>query len=161
MNQDVLEERTRGEFGAHVYRSLADLPSSQRFSGEQLEVIYGMAYAHVVQKQYRQALPIFSFLAQYGPTRKHYWAGMALCLNMIGRHEEAESIYGLNDLLFPASPDSALHMAECQIAAGKLAQAHETLTAVLRRAQSDASHDSLCQRARALMKLTGSMAAAA
>lgn len=161
MNQDDLEERTRGEFGAHVYRSLADLPSSQRFSGEQLEVIYGMAYAHVVQKQYRQALPIFSFLAQYGPTRKHYWAGMALCLNMIGRHEEAESIYGLNDLLFPASPDSALHMAECQIAAGKLAQAHETLTAVLRRAQSDASHGSLCQRAQALMKLTGSMAAAA
>ena len=159
MNQDDREEQT-GESSGPMCQSLAGLPSSQRFSGEQLEVIYGMAYAHVVQKQYRQALPIFSFLAQYGPTRKHYWAGMALCLNMIGRHEEAESIYGLNDLLFPASPDSALHMAECQISAGRVEQARDTWPPSCDARGAMPRMTPLPARA-GLMKLTGSMAAAA
>ncbi|MFY0478480.1 SycD/LcrH family type III secretion system chaperone [Achromobacter marplatensis] len=143
-----------------LYAALAALPSSQRFSSAQLEVIYGLAYAHVVQKKYEQALPVFAFLAQYGPTRKHYWAGMALCLNMAGRHEEAASIYTLNSMLFPDSPDSTLHVAECQIAAGMCDQAQITLNQVLQESQASPDHAEIGRRAQALMKLAAAPMAA-
>lgn len=146
--------------GEELYTALGALPSSQRFTSEQLEVIYGMAYAHVVQKQYEPALAVFAFLAQYGPTRKHYWAGMALCLNMTGRHEEAASIYSLNAMLFPDSPDSTLHVAECQIAAGLCDDAQTTLGLVIRHVDAWPEFAELGKRASALLKLTTLPAAA-
>lgn len=140
----------RSAFGQKLFDDLNGLPSSKRLTAEQLEVIYSLAYAHVVQQQYAQALPLFTFLSQYGPTRKHYLSGLALCLRMLSRFDEAVNMYSLVLVLFPDSLESALHVAECQIGQGDLTQARISLTQLV--AATDDNLD-LQNRARALLDL--------
>lgn len=113
--------------GRQLFAQLEALPGSKRLKPEQLEVIYSLAYAHVVQNQHAQALPIFAFLAQYGPTRRHYLAGLALCLHAAGRFDEAVNIHSLALVLFPGHLEPALHMAESLAAMGDLDAARGTL----------------------------------
>lgn len=143
---------SRDDFGQQLFDGLQALPSSSRLTPEQLEVIYALAYTHVVQKQYAQALPVFSFLSQYGPTRKHYLSGLGLCLHMVGRHEEAINIYSVVILLFPDSFDAALHVAEAQIA---LEQFDDALVSLRRVAESDQAPAELRTRAATLVGMIG------
>jgi len=149
----------RSPFGQQLYDGLQALPSSSRLSAEQLEVIYALAYAHVTQGQYAQALPVFAILATYGPTRRHYIAGLALCLEMCERYEEAINMYSLLTVLFPGSPEPALQVAECQLMLGRTAEAAEELDRVLRSiAESGGRYDALRPRAQVLRDLAGKRA---
>lgn len=150
----------RSAFGQALYEGLAALPGSQRLTAEQLEVIYALAYAHVAQGQYAQALPLFAFLSQYGPTRKHYLSGLALSLQMTERFEEAICIHSLVGTLFPGSPDSALRVAECQLALGNLDAARAELRNVAEFAAASGQHEQDGARARALLDLTAREASA-
>jgi len=146
----------RGEFGQKLYDGLQALPSSSRLTNEQLEVIYALAYAHVIQGQYAQALPVFALLATYGPTRKHYIAGLALCLQMCERYEEAVSMYSLMTTLFPGSPEAALQAAECLLMLGRTEEARQELDRVLRCiAEAGGQYDAWKPRAQVLMGLVG------
>ena len=145
---------SRSAFGQQLYDGLAALPASQRLTADQLEVIYAMAYAHVAQAQYAQALPLFAFLSQYGPTRKHYLAGLALCLQMQARYEEAIRIHSLG-VLFPLAPEATLRVAECQLALGQAEAARESLQLVAAAAQDDDAYAQLGARAASLLVLTG------
>jgi len=140
----------RSQFGQKLFDDLNGLPSSKRLTAEQLEVIYSLAYAHTVQQQYAQALPLFTFLCQYGPTRKHYLTGLALSLRMLSRFDEAINMYSLVLVLFPDSLDAALHIAECQIGQGDVEQARLSLDQLV--AATDDNLD-LQNRARALLDL--------
>ena len=140
----------RSSFGQKLYDGLDGLPSSKRLTAEQLEVIYSLAYAHVVQQQYAQALPMFTFLSQYGPTRKHYLSGLALCLRMQSRFDEAINMYSLVLVLFPDSLDAALHIAESQIGQGELGQARISLSQLIEATEDDPD---LQIRARSLLDL--------
>lgn len=142
----------RSPLGQQVYDGLAGLPSARRFTSEQLEVIYGLAYAHVAQGQYAQALPIFAFLSQYGPTRGHYLHGLALCLQMAGRYDEALNINALCTTLFPESALPTLRTAECQMAAGRVEEARATLDMLARYAHAGGDAE-IGNRARALLDL--------
>ncbi|MDQ8033441.1 SycD/LcrH family type III secretion system chaperone [Bordetella genomosp. 1] len=141
----------RSAFGQELFDGLAALPGSQRLTSEQLEVIYALAYAHVAQGQYAQALPVFAFLSQYGPTRKHYLAGLALCLQMEARYDEAIRIYSLIGVLFPTAAEATLRVAECQLAQAQLDAARASLELVLASAREDAAHAGLAPRAQALL----------
>ncbi|MFY2645896.1 tetratricopeptide repeat protein [Achromobacter insuavis] len=145
----------RDEFGEALLNGLQALPSNGRLTPEQLEVVYALAYAHVAQEQYAQALPVFAFLAQYGPARKHYLVGLGVCLQMLGRHEEAISIYSLVLTLYPDSLTIALRVAECQLAARQTDEAQRTLRLV---EASDAPAD-VRARAEALLQLSSREAA--
>nr|WP_277404623.1 SycD/LcrH family type III secretion system chaperone [Achromobacter xylosoxidans] len=134
---------------------MAALPGSQRLTVDQLEVIYAMAYAHVAQAQYAQALPLFAFLSQYGPTRKHYLTGLALCLQMQARYEEAIRIHSLIGVLFPLAPEATLRVAECQLALEQSEEARESLLLVVAVARSDDAYAQLGARAASLLALTG------
>lgn len=140
----------RSTFGQKLYDGLDALPSNKRLSAEQLEVIYSLAYAHVVQQQYEQALPLFTFLSQYGPTRKHYLSGLALSLRMVGRYAEAINIYSLVLVLFPDSLEAALHIAESQIGQGERGQARISLSQLV---EASEGNPDLQNRARALLEL--------
>ncbi|NMK47572.1 SycD/LcrH family type III secretion system chaperone [Achromobacter sp. Bel] len=144
----------RSAFGEQLFDGLGALPGSQRFTADQLEVIYALAYAHVTQRQYAQALPMFAFLSQYGPTRKHYLAGLALCLQMQARYDEAIRIYSLIGTLFPVTPEAVLRVAECQLALADVPAAQASLRMVAEYAQADAAHAALGERARSLLALT-------
>ena len=154
----ALTDRTA--FGQALYEGLEALPGSQRLSAEQLEVIYALAYAHVAQGQYAQALPLFAFLSQYGPTRKHYLSGLGLCLQMAERYEEAICIYSLIGTLHPGTPDAALRVAECQLALGDIEAARVELRNVVAFAAASGRQDAAAARAQALLDLTAREATA-
>ncbi|MGB3068105.1 MAG: SycD/LcrH family type III secretion system chaperone [Ottowia sp.] len=133
MTTATTNEMVEDAFDAHAFsadfrKGFETLPASRRFTPEQLEVIYGMAYAHAQQRQWDKALPIFAFLSQYGPTRRHYLAGLAQCMRELGRHEDAKNLYSLMLMLFPDHPEPLLYIAECQIAQGDRATAQTTLS---------------------------------
>lgn len=114
-------------FSADFHEKFDASPVSKRFTSEQLEVIYGLAYAHAQQRQWEKALPIFAFLSQYGPTRRHYLAGLAQCMREVGRLEDAKNLYSLMLMLFPDHLEPLLYIAECQIAMKDFAAAETTL----------------------------------
>jgi len=119
---------TRSSSGQALYEGLENLPSSKRFTSQQLEAIYALGYSHLAQAQYAQALPIFAFLSQYGPTSRHYLYGFALSLQMLGRLDEAISMYSLCSMLFPESLEAIQRIAQCQVSDGRREDACETLT---------------------------------
>lgn len=144
-------------FAADFTAGFEELPASRRFTPEQLEVIYALGYSHVQQQHWPQALSIFAFLSQYGPTRAHYLAGLALSLQMLGRHDEAINIHSLMLVLFPDQLSPMLHVAESQLALGDRAGAVQTLR------QLDAALPAgvmLKERAQALLERLGSTATA-
>ncbi|KGD93694.1 regulatory protein [Achromobacter sp. RTa] len=140
----------RDEFGEALFKGFEGLPSAGRLTAEQLEVVYALAYAHVAQEQYAQALPVFAFLAQYGPTRKHYLVGLGVCLQMLGRSDEAVTIYSLVLTLYPDSWHVALRVAECQMAGQQLDQARRTLELLC----TPGIPEDVRKRAEALLQLT-------
>lgn len=102
-----------------VFEGLEDLPSSKRFTAEQLEAIYALAYAHLAQGQYNQALPLMAFLAQYGPTKRQYLYGLALSLQMLHHLDEAITMYSLCVVLYPDSYEAVQRIAQCHVSAGR------------------------------------------
>lgn len=150
----------RSDFGQAVYDGLEELSSNDRLSASQLEVVYALAYAHVAQHQYAQALSYFAFLTQYGPTRKHYLAGLALCLQMVGRYDEAISIYSLIVALFPDSIDATLRIGECQLAMQDYDHGRDTLAMVLDYASERGGHAEAAARAEALLGMVAKEARA-
>lgn len=134
MSTTAVAERTQQ--GQALYQGLESLPSSRRFTREQLEVIYALGYAHIVQGQHAQALPIMAFLAQYGPTQRHYLYGLALCLQMLERLDEAIGMYSLCALLYPGSFEATQRIAQCQVCARRFDEASETLTVLLHHARA-------------------------
>lgn len=139
-----------------LFSDLQALPASSRLSDAQLEVIYALAYTHVTQGQYAQAMPIFAMLATYGSTRKHYIAGLALCLQHCGRCEEAIITYSFLITLYPDSLEAAVQSAECQLSLGRPDEAAEQLRCVLRSiGELGEGHDAVAQRARVLLGLAG------
>ena len=114
-------------FSAAVHKAIDELPTSNRLNSEQMEVLYGIAYTHVEQNQWGQALPLFSFLHWQMPTRRHYLAGVAKCQRELGLYEEAKYHYAVMLALFPDQLEPSVQLAECQIALGETAEALETL----------------------------------
>lgn len=155
-----IEETARSEFGQRLYDGLAALPGSSRLSAEQLEVIYALAYTHTTQGQYEQALPLYAFLSQYGPTRKHYLTGLAFCLQRVGRHDDAIRIYSLIGTLYPPSIDAALRVAECLLAQEQIEEAHQQLALVVQAAEESGQHPDVLSRAKSLLALTSAGASA-
>jgi len=161
MSRTNTADYQRSPFGQQLYDDLAALPSGKRMTAEQLEVIYALAYAHVTQKQYAQALPVFALLATYGPTRQHYIAGLALCLQMCERYEEAIDMYSLMITLFPGSPEPALQVAECFLMLGRTDEAREELDRVLGCiAEAGGKYDACKPRAQMMRGLVGERRAA-
>ena len=140
-NADIFAEEFRAGF--------EELPCSRRFTPEQLEVLYGLGYAQAQLEQWEKALPIFTFLSQYGPTRQHYLAGLALCLQKLRRYDEAINIYSLMLVLFADRLDPSLRIAECQLAQGLVADAMVTLRQLDKALPDD---DRLKTRTRALLQ---------
>lgn len=129
--ETVVSRVGRSRVGQKLYEDLLALPSKQRVSSGDLEKVYGLAYAHVTQGQFTQALPIFAFLATYSPSSEHYLAGLALCLQMCERYGEAIDMYSLLCMLSPGDPEPALQVAECQLMLGQTAAAAAELDRVV------------------------------
>ncbi|WP_236844248.1 tetratricopeptide repeat protein [Bordetella sp. 02P26C-1] len=119
-----------------LYEGLEELPSSKRFTREQLETIYALAYAHLAQGQYGQALPLLAFLAQYGPTKRQYLYGLALSLQMLNHLDEAIGMYSLCAVLYPDAHEAVQRIAQCHVSAGRPEAARLALNDLLEEARA-------------------------
>jgi type III secretion system low calcium response chaperone LcrH/SycD len=149
--QSSKPERT--EVAQQIFDTLDSLPFSGRLSAYQLETIYALGYSHVSQQHYDRALPVFTFLAQFGPTHKQYLAGLALCLQMVGRHDEAIRIYSIVVVLYPESLEIMLRLAECQLGASQPEAARVTLSALIDDCRPDVGRPDLLRQAETLVAL--------
>ena len=86
--------------------------------------------------------------------RDSYLAGLALCLQMQARYEEAIRIQSLIGVLYPLAPEATLRVAECQLALAQTEAARESLRLVVAAAEADSAYAPLGARAASLLALT-------
>lgn len=146
-----------------VAQQLQALPSNARFSDEELDVVYAMAFHALTQAQYLQALRYFAFLTLYRPTGVDYLAGLALSQQHLHQYTAAIGTNTLLELLYPATAAAAaasLRVAECQLAQEHRDAARLTLElSVTAYAEVAGAAPSLA-RASALLELISNTAAA-
>ena len=99
---------------------------------------------------------MFAFLAQYGPTCRHYLYGLALSLQMLDRFDEAISMYSLCALLHPECCEAIQRVAQCHVQAGRREDACQTLDMLLARAHAS-SNVELERKVQGMLNLMSSM----
>lgn len=150
---DLAAAAPGGTLGRRIRDGLLSLPAASRLTAEQLEGLYGMAHAHMTVGQYESALRYFSVLALYGATRRHYLAGLALCLQMCGRYEEALRIHALSATMYPERPDASIGASECLMALGRLDEARAELEQLAGRLAGASAYKEAQARVAALLDL--------
>ncbi|MFC4160053.1 SycD/LcrH family type III secretion system chaperone [Chitinimonas lacunae] len=132
----------------------AQLPGAQRFSDEDLELVYGIAYNLYRHGRHDDALRYFAMLTSYRPLETRYLLGLGACQQMLRNYEGAIQAYALAAMVRPEAPEPSLHIAECLVAQAQFAEARTTLEALIRLCELS-GQTALEQRARGLLELIG------
>jgi type III secretion system low calcium response chaperone LcrH/SycD len=138
---------------SELKQQLESLPHLQRLTPADAETVYSLAYREYTQARYEQALRYFQLLLVYRPTHKVYLLGAALCLQRLRRYELAMAAYIALRFLDPDEPGHTLALAECQLLCHDHAQARDTFALVIDFCRGHAGHDSVCDRAQAMLQL--------
>lgn len=139
-------------YNDRIDQALEELPSSHRYTSKQLELIYSIGYNFATQNRFEEALPLFAFLTQYGPTTKHYLMGLGLCLQRLERYHDAIQVYSFLGMIEPDQPDATVQVAECYINANMPEEAREALRLVITFAEKNNLQNAVVTRAHALLK---------
>ena len=133
---------------------LEKLPSSKRFSSEELEAVYALARGMYVSGKFEEAIRYFGFLTLYRPTEPKYLLGLAASQQMARQFEVAIQTYSFLTLLDPTDPEPTLHIGECLVFLGEVAQARDSFTMVVAMANvSGGRHEALTARAEGLLQV--------
>jgi type III secretion system low calcium response chaperone LcrH/SycD len=132
---------------------IADLPSSKRFTDEQIEIIYGIGHALYMQGKFDNACGVFQMMLIYRPLDSRILSAFALCCKRLSRFEAAIPAYSAALALDPSNLSLAVHMAECLAALGKREQSLRLLNPLIKLAVLDQSYDALRKRAEMLRDL--------
>lgn len=127
------------------------LPSSGRFTPDQLEVVYRLAFSALAGGRFETALRYFQWLAVYRGSDVRHWRGLAACHQALGQPAQALWPWTLVSLLEPAAVDATLHAGRCQAELGQVAEALHTLGLVCRHAA--ATHPARVQAERLIVRL--------
>ena len=133
--------------------TLATLPSFNRFSDEQIELIYSLGSTHFNQGKLKLALDFFQVLLIYRPLDSRFLFSVGLCLKNLGRYQEAIPAFCAALGLDENPVNSALHLAECLAALGKVNEAESVLNPIIDLSKIDSSYESLSKRAESLKDL--------
>lgn len=134
-------------------RKLEALPHTRKLTDADVEAIYTLAYREFSQARYEEALHHFQLLLVYRPTHKVYLLGAALCLQRLRRYELAMAAYVALRYLDPQQPRHTLALAECQLLAHEHGAARDTLERAIEFCNDNAGHDTVRDRARAMLEL--------
>lgn len=112
-------------------QELESLPSSHRFSAEELETLYGFAYRAYMQGKHEEALSIFQFVVIYAPTRVKYLRALGTASKQCEDYDKAYAVFAFLAVLEPDQPIYTLTVAEIQLLQGQAADAEASLRAVV------------------------------
>lgn len=96
------------------------------------DVMYAMGYTLYQCEQYADAARCFKMLTLCEPVNASYYAALAACQKMVREYDNAMYHYALAYLI-GREPEHSLKVAECQIAAGAIHTAMDTLTTLIGR----------------------------
>lgn len=132
---------------------LSALPSFNRFSDEQVELIFSLGSTHFNQGKISLALDFFQILLIYRPLDPRFLFSVGLCLKNLGRYQEAIAPFCAAMGLDENPINAGLHLAECLAALGKVNEAQSLLNPIIDLSKIDNSYDSLVKRAESLKDL--------
>ncbi len=132
---------------------IANLPSSTRFSDEQIEIIYGIGHSLFVQGKFENACSVFQMMLIYRPLDPRILGAFALCCKRVGHLEAAIPAYSAALVLEPTNLSWAVHMAECLAALGKRDESLKLLEPLIKLAVLDESYNDLRSRAETLRNM--------
>lgn len=129
---------------------IADLPSSKRFTDDQIEIIYGIGYSFFMQGKFDIACSVFQMMLIYRPLDSRILGAFALCCKRLGQFEAAIPSFSAALAFEPTNLSWAVHMAECLAALGKRDQSLTLLEPLIKLAVLDESYNDLRSRAETL-----------
>ena len=129
---------------------ISDLPSSKRFTDEQIEIIYGIGYSFFMQGKFDIACGVFQMMLIYRPLEPRILGAFALCYKRLGQFESAIPSYSAALVLEPTNLTWAVHMAECLAALGQRDESLTLLEPLIKLAVLDESYNELRSRAETL-----------
>lgn len=138
---------------SEVKQNLESAAVNSRFSEDQLEQVYTMAYQNIEQGQYEKALPLFNFLVMYRPTSKRYLMGLGVTQQMLQNYAFALRAFSFIGALHPDSPPAFLHIAQCYLSMGDVEKALEALQVLLDYCGATPGHEAIAKRAIGLQSL--------
>jgi type III secretion system low calcium response chaperone LcrH/SycD len=97
---------------------LAQIPCLARFTEEQIDMIYAIAFANYQQGKVETALGIFEVLMIYRPTDARIMLAYAVCCKKLVRFEVAIPAFVAAAFLNPEDVTASVHLAECFAAIG-------------------------------------------
>jgi len=126
---------------------------SSRYSPDELETMYAIAYSHCTHSRFDVALPLFKLLTIYAPTTAHYISGLGLCLQRLGLYTDAVVVYGYVEMLEPDKLLTALRVAECMLSLQQVEEASELLGVIVQHAAQTGIDSVESTRAAAMLAL--------
>lgn len=129
------------------------LPGYMRFSNEQIDMIYCVAYSIFMQGKLESACSIFQTLLIYRPLDIRILTAFGLCCKQLGIFEQAIPALTCAYLLDSKDVKLAVHIAECLAALGKFEESSQILEPLLQLTEVDASLENIKKRASALKHL--------
>jgi tetratricopeptide (TPR) repeat protein len=148
-NENFSESNTLDELKI----KLSTLPSFNRFSDEQVELIFSLGSNHFNQGKISLALDFFQILLIYRPLDPRFLFSVGLCLKNLYRYQEAIAPFCAAMGLDENPITAGLHLAECLAALGKVNDAQSLLNPIIDLSKIDNSYDSLVKRAESLKDL--------
>ncbi|THF57276.1 tetratricopeptide repeat protein [Pseudothauera rhizosphaerae] len=100
---------------------------ARRFTDDELELIYSLAYNLYTQGKYEEAVRYFSFLTVYRPTSTRFLKGLGAAQFMGKRYVEATATYSFVILLDPADAEALCLNGQALLMSGELEDARACL----------------------------------
>ena len=115
------------------------------------EGLYALAYDAYTCKNYEEAVKLFKQLVAVSALKCKYWKGLASCLQLSGKLEEAASSWAMVVLLDENDPMAHFHAAQCLIALGKKEDALKAIVLAEEMASFDKGLQNNLQQLRKLL----------
>jgi type III secretion system low calcium response chaperone LcrH/SycD len=117
-----------------------------------LEALYHLAYSLYNQAKYLDAMRIFAYLLKANHMDRRFFNGLAACMHMRHNYPEAIKYYHMASVLDLTDPEAPMHMAECHLALGDLAQARNCLDYGLTQARGHKVHHGFVDRLSSMLE---------
>jgi type III secretion system low calcium response chaperone LcrH/SycD len=108
----------------------------ESLSPQSLELLYSIAYSHVVGARFQEAEKLFYSLVIHAPENVKFWKALAHVQQKLLKYDEAWATYALVSNLSPEDPEPYLRAAECYFADGKVTDGLDALKEVEHRIQN-------------------------
>ena len=147
--------QSAGQIEAVVSRlreGLSSLSLTSRYTRDELDTIYALAWSHLSRRQADTALRLFLFLTDYAPTDATYLMGLGVCLQQLERHRDALATFSWVGVLDGDNVEASLRSAECLLALKEREEAERLLDLIVADATASSSKPTqVAYRAQALL----------